>query len=78
MILFHIIWGGKSRGIDQLVRQLYVFPQEGIIPVNPNGETKEESLRGISGNLQSQGRSKWAPKGSNYEVPKGEFCTTEV
>ena len=42
------------------------------------GKNKEEPLRGISGNLQYQGRSKWGPKGSNSDVSTGEFRAKKV
>ena len=42
------------------------------------GKIKEESPRIISRNIQPQGRSKLAPKGSDSEVPTGEFYANEV
>ena len=41
-------------------------------------KVKEEPPRRISRNLQSQGRSKLAPEGSNSEVPTKEFCASKV
>ena len=50
----------------------YLVPHERRSTVNTNGESKEESLRRISGNLQSQRIYELAPKGSNSKVTAGQ------
>ena len=57
---------------------IHLFPQERISLVKPKRGEKEEPLRRISGNLQSQGRSKLAPKVGNSKAPTGEFRANEV
>ena len=69
-----------KRNIGNLVLLVInVVSQERRSLVNPKREkNKDEDLRGISGNIQSQGTSKLVPKGSSSEVPTGEFCANEV
>ena len=72
------LWLYSFQKYDMWVLPSHVVPQERTSLLNYNGENKEEYLREISGNLQSQERFKLAPKICNSEFPTGEISANKV
>ena len=60
-LIYKKSWKNRSR--SNVFFKMYVVPQERRRLENPNKGKKEEYLRGIYINIQSQGRSKLVPKG---------------